>query len=134
MATYSRFLLSGSTNGRAIPVAATATAGTLIHTAVVSTAAYDEVHLWVSNVTGSAATLTIEWGGVLDPGDHMTKALSVPANSAPTKIVFGQVLNNGLLVRAFSGKCVEYHRLCEPDSLMFKSTSIVIRVSGREVT
>lgn len=103
MATYSRVLLSGSTNGRAIPVAATATPGTAIHTAVAGTLSFDELYLWASNVTVSAATLTIEWGGVTDPGDHMVKTCSIPANSPPIPIVTGQVLNNTLLVKAFSG-------------------------------
>lgn len=103
MATYSRLVLSGSTNGREIPVAATATPGTLIHTAVAGTAAFDELYLWASNVTGAAATLTIEWGGVTDPGDHMTKAVSIPANSPPIPIATGQVIQNSLVVRAFSG-------------------------------
>ncbi len=103
MATYSRLLLSGSTNGRAIPVAATATPGTLIHTVVAGTTAFDEVYCWVSNVTGSAATLTIEWGGVTDPGDHLAKSLSIPANSPPIPVITGQNLNNGLVVRMFSG-------------------------------
>lgn len=103
MASYSRQLLSGSTNGREIPVVATATPGTLIHTAIAGTTAFDEVYLWASNVTAAAATLTIEWGGVNDPGDHMVKAISIPANSAPIPIACGQVLQNGLVVRAFSG-------------------------------
>lgn len=103
MPSYSRVLLSGSTNGREIPVAATATPGTLIHTAVAGTTAYDEVYMWASNVTANAATLTIEWGGVTDPGDHMVKAFSIPPNSPPIPIVTGQVLQNGLAVRAFSG-------------------------------
>lgn len=103
MPTFSRQLLSGSTNGRAIPVAATATPGTAIHTAVAGTAAFDELYLWASNVTGAAATLTLEWGGVTDPGDHMVKAYSIPANSGPIPIATGQVLNNSLLVKAFSG-------------------------------
>lgn len=103
MPTYSRLLLSGSTSGRVIPVAATATPGTLVHTAIAGAAAYDEVYLWVSNVTGSAATLTLQWGGVTDPGDHACKALSVPANSGPTAVLVGQVLNGGLELRAFSG-------------------------------
>lgn len=101
MATYSRVLLSGSTNGKPIPVAATATAGTLLHTAIAS--GFDEVYIWASNVTGSTATLTIEWGGVTDPGDQSVKALSIPANSAPIPIMVGQVINNSLVVRAFSG-------------------------------
>ena len=103
MATYSRLLLSGSTNGRAIPVAATATPGTAIHTAVAGTSAFDELYLWASNVTGATATLTVEWGGVTDPGDHMTKAYSISPNSGPVPIATGQVLNNGMLVKAFGG-------------------------------
>ena len=103
MATYSRILLSGSTNGREIPVATTSTPGTLIHTAVAGAASFDEVYLWASNVTGSAATLTLEWGGVTDPGDHMVKSVSIPANSPPIPIATGQVLNNSLVLRAFSG-------------------------------
>lgn len=100
---FSGAVLSGSTNGKPIPVAATATPGTLIHTAGAGTSGFDEVWLYVSNVTGGAATLTIEWGGVSDPGDHLVKAYSVAANSAAVPIVTGQRLNNGLEVRAFSG-------------------------------
>jgi hypothetical protein len=103
MATYSRLTLSGSTNGRVIPVVATATPGTLAHTAVAGTASFDELYLWANNPTGAAATLTIEYGGVLDPGDHIVKQVSIPANSPPIPIVTGQVLQNGLVVRAFSG-------------------------------
>lgn len=102
MASFSRQLLSGSTNGRAIPIAATATPGTLLHTAIAGTAGFDEVLLWVSNVTGSARLLTIEWGGTGDPSDHMVKQYSIPANSAPIAVTFGQVLQNGLAVRAFA--------------------------------
>jgi hypothetical protein len=100
---YNRILLSGSTDGKPIPVAATATPGTLIHTAVTGTAAFDCVHIWASNVTVGAATLTIEWGGVTDPGSHMVKAYSIAANSEPKKVVDGQSIQNGLAIRAFSG-------------------------------
>ena len=103
MANYSRQLLSGSTNGRVIPVAATATAGTLIHTATSESSGFDEVYLWVSNVTASDATLTLEWGGVTDPGDHLVKAVVIPAKSPPIPIATGQVLKGGLVLRAFSG-------------------------------
>lgn len=103
MSTYSRVLLSGSTNGRAIPVAAVATPGTAIHTAASGTTSFDEVYLWATNVTGTDATLTIEWGGVTDPGDHIIKQYVIPARSAPTPILMGHNLNNSLLVKAFSG-------------------------------
>lgn len=102
MPSYSRQLLSGSTNGRAIPALATATPGTLVHQALASAVGYDEVYVWASNVTGAAATLTIEWGGVGDPTDHIVKNFSIPANSPPIPIVTGQVMQNGLNVRAFS--------------------------------
>ena len=103
MASYSRVLLSGSTNGRNIVVVATATPGTAIHTAVAGTVSFDEVYLWASNVTAATATLTLEWGGVTDPGDHMVKSFSIPANSPPIPLITGQVLNNGLLIKAFGG-------------------------------
>lgn len=102
MAIYSRLILSGSTDGRVIPVVAVATPGTLIHTAGGSTI-FDELYLWASNVTAAAATLTIEWGGVTDPGDHICKGLSVPANSTAILVVSGEVLRNSLVCRAFSG-------------------------------
>ena len=102
MADYSRQLLSGSANGKPIPVAAAATPGTLVHTAIAGASAYDEIYLWASNVTGTATTLTLEWGGVTDPGDHLTHEVSIPANSEPILIANGQVLNNALEVRAFS--------------------------------
>lgn len=103
MATFSRIVLSGSTSGLPIPVAAIATPGTLIHTATSSAGSTDEVYLWVSNVTGAAATITIEWGGVTDPANHICKAVSIPANSGPTSIVNGVALSGGLAIRAFSG-------------------------------
>lgn len=101
MATYTRLLLSGSTSGRVIPVAATATPGTTIHTAVSGAAAFDEIYAWATNNTAGTLTLTIEWGGVTDPGDHLVKSYSIPANSPPIPIATGQVLNGGLVMKAF---------------------------------
>lgn len=101
MATYSGAVLSGSTNGKPIPVAATATPGTTIHT--VGATGYEEIFLFASNVTGVAATLTIEWGGTTAPGDLMTSAYSIAPNSLPTPIALGQRLSGSLVVKAFSG-------------------------------
>lgn len=102
MATYSRVLLSGSTNGKAIPVVATTTPGTTFHTAVAGTASFDEVYLWANNATGTAATLTIEWGGT-GVGNNVPLTLTIPANSPPIPILTGQVIQNGLTCAAFSG-------------------------------
>lgn len=101
MAVFSGAVLSGSTNGRPIPVAATATPGTAIHTA--GATGYEEVFLWASNVTAGAANLTVEFGGVGDPTDHLVKAYSIPANSLPIPIALGQRISGSVVVRAFSG-------------------------------
>lgn len=103
MATYSRQLLSGSTNGKPIKVAATATPGTTIHTAVSGTSSFDEVYLWVANTSASAVALTLEWGGATDPDDLACKSVSIPANSPPIPIAPGLVLQNSLVIRAFAG-------------------------------
>lgn len=102
MATFSRILLSGSTNGEPIKIVATATAGTTIHTAVTGTSSFDEIYLWVTNTDSSARTLTIEYGGVTDPDNLIVKALSIPANSPPIPILTGQVLNNAQVLAAFA--------------------------------
>lgn len=102
MATFTKVLLSGSTNGKPIKVVATATAGTTLHTAVTGTTSIDEVWLWCANTTNGALTLTVEWGGVTDPDNLLTKAYSIPANSAPTLIAPGLPLNNALVIAAFA--------------------------------
>lgn len=102
MATYSRKLLSGSTSGRPIKVAATATPGTTAHTAVAGADAFDEVYIWATNTDSSTRTLTVEFGGTTDPDDLIVKTFALPANSPPIPIVTGQVLNGGLLVKAFA--------------------------------
>jgi len=102
MANFTRFLLSESTSGTPIIVVQTATPGTAIHTAVDSATDFEEIYLWATNVTGQPVLLTIEWGGVSDPGSLLVKTLPIQANSPPMPIATGQMLNGGLLVKAFS--------------------------------
>src|SRR3972149_3684489 len=96
-------ILSGSTSGRPIPVAAVATQGTTIHTAVAGTTSFDCVYAFASNVTANPATLTVEWGGVTDPGDHLVKGYVIAANSGPIPIALGQRMQGAVAVKAFSG-------------------------------
>ena len=103
MATYSRILLSGSTNGKAIKIVAVATAGTTLHTAITGTTRFDEVYIWVSNTSVNPVPLTIEWGGVTDPDCLICKTVSIPALSGPTLVIPGLVLNNALVIGAFAG-------------------------------
>ena len=102
MATITRQLLSGSTNGKSIKVVATATAGTTIHTAVAGTTSFDEVYAWVTNPDTVVHTLTIEFGGVTDPDNLIVKAITIPPSSPPIPILTGQVLQNSLVIGAFA--------------------------------
>ena len=99
MAT-TRTILSGSTNGRGIKIAATATPGTLIHTAHATN--IDEIHLFAVNSTEIPERLIIEWGGTTNP-DDVFKAV-VPADGVLDLITDAQglVLTGGLIVRAYA--------------------------------
>lgn len=99
MATYSKQLLSGSTNGRMIKVAATATLGTTIHTAVSGTTSFDEIWLWAVNSDTTARKLTIEYGGATAP-DNLIE-ITIPAESGLVEILPGFLLQNSLVVTAF---------------------------------
>ena len=98
--------LSGSTNGLQILVAATATAGTLIHTAVSGTTDFDEIWIFADNSFPSAVLLTIEYGGVSDPGNIIEvniPALGTASTDGLRVIIPGLILRNSLVVRAFAG-------------------------------
>ncbi len=98
MATFTKVVLSGSTNGRPIKVVATSTAGTTIHTAHATS--IDEVYLYACNTSTASILLTLEWGGVTSPDDLIE--FSIPAESGLFCVAPGLVLTNSLLVRAFA--------------------------------
>jgi len=110
MATYSKVKLSGSTNGKQIKVAATATPGTLIHTAVSGTTDLDEIWLYLTNNHTASVLVTIEFGGVASPDDLIQ--ITIPAKQGLYLVVPGLLLQNSLVVR------------------MFAATTNVISVSG----
>jgi len=100
--TFEAILASGSTNGRQILIAATATPGTLLHTATADPAEIDEVTVELSVPTHTAALLaTIEVGGVTSPNDLVV--LSVNNKAGVTTAVFQRRLNGGVVVRCFAG-------------------------------
>ena len=100
MATYTKYLLSGSANGKQIKVATSGSPGTLIHTTVTGTVNYDEVWLWAVNSSSADVDLTIEWGGVASPDDLIN--VSIPGQEGYILIVPGMILQNELVVRAFA--------------------------------
>jgi hypothetical protein len=96
-------LLSGSTSGRPIKVAATVLgSATLIHTAVAGATSFDEITLFVTNTDTNIRTVTIGFGGVTDPDDLVCKAVSLPPSSGPIPVVVGLRLNGGLLVKVIA--------------------------------
>lgn len=100
MATYSKRLLSGSTQGKQIKIAATATAGTLLHTAVAGTSDLDEVWLYAVNSSATVVKLTIEWGEATAPDGHIKQTIA--AENGLVLLVPGLLLQNGLEIRAFA--------------------------------
>ena len=103
MATFSKIALSGSTDGKLIKVAQTATAGTTIHTGSTTATTYDEVWLYAVNSDTTNRKLTIEWGGTASPDDLIE--LTITAESGLVLVVPGLVLKGNataLVVRAFA--------------------------------
>jgi hypothetical protein len=97
---FTEVLLSGGTNGKNIKVVATATAGTLIHTAVAGVSHMDKIWLYAINNHTQDVDLTIEFGGVAVPDDLFK--VSLKAYQGLTLIIPGLLLQNSLIVRAFA--------------------------------
>jgi hypothetical protein len=104
MATYSKITLSGSTDGRAIKVAATATPGTTLHTGSSTATTYDEIWLYAQNTDTTARKLTVEWGGTTSPDDLLE--LTIAAESGLVLVAPGLIIKGNasaaLVVRAFA--------------------------------
>lgn len=103
MATFSKQILSGSTDGRAIKVVATGTAGTTIHTASTTATTLDEVWLYAQNTDTTARKLTIEWGGTTAPDDLIE--VTIGPEAGLVLVVPGLILkgnSTALIVRAFA--------------------------------
>lgn len=92
-------LLSGSTNGLPIQVAATSiAAGTTLHAVPNTTLTQDNLLLLFSNIDTSDRTLTLGWGGVTDPDNLVCSAYTIPASSFLFPVILP--LRNNLIVKA----------------------------------
>jgi len=90
MATYSKVLLSGSTQGKGIKVVATASTGTTIHATGTSSTTEDEIWLYAYNSDTAARLLTIQFGGTTSPDNDIK--VTIPSQSGLTLVVPGLVL------------------------------------------
>ena len=103
MATFTKKILSGSTDGKAIKVAATATAGTTIHTGSTTTTTLDEIWLYAVNTSASSVKLTIEWGEATAPDGNIE--LTVQPEAGLVTVIPGLLLQGNAtakVVRAFA--------------------------------
>jgi hypothetical protein len=100
MATYSKVLLSGGTNGKNIKVVATSSAGTTVHTATSGTSNLDELWLYACNTDTSDRKLTVEYGGTTSPDD--TIEVTIGAEAGWVLVCPGLLLQNSLIVKAFA--------------------------------
>ena len=105
MATYAKTILSGSTDGRAIKVAATSGTGTTIHTGSTTASTLHEIWLYAVNSSATAAVkLTVQWGGTSIPDDQIE--LTIQPESGLVLVAPGLLIKGvatPLVVRAFAG-------------------------------
>lgn len=100
MATISKQILSGSTNGKLIQVTGTATGSAdTIHTAVSGTSDIDEISLYAINTSSSDVLVTIEFGGT---GTANEIKFNIPGQVGQVQIVEKLILQNSLVVKAYA--------------------------------
>jgi hypothetical protein len=106
MATFSKLTLqpAGTTGtGLGVKVAATATAGTPIHTASTVSTTIDEIWLYAVNTSASTVKLTIEWGEVTAPDGNIE--VSILPEAGLVTVIPGFLLQGNAsakVVRAFA--------------------------------
>ena len=101
MTTYSKVALSGSTNGKAIAVAATSIgSGTTIHQVANQTSTPgDLVTLYAVNINTTPETLVVNWGEA-SPTSANTLTITLGVNVGPVLVTSDWPLNNNLTITA----------------------------------
>ena len=95
--SFTKRVLSGSTNGRPISVTAVAATGSTLHTTASQS---DEIWLWGMNTASYTARLVIEFGGTATTD---TINFDLPAVGAgPTLLIPGWVLTATLVARGYA--------------------------------
>lgn len=90
MATFSKILLSQSTDGAPILLTATAAPGVLIHATQSSTADYDEIWVYANNISTADATVNVYWGNT--GATNYIGPVNVQAYAGPILISPGLIL------------------------------------------
>lgn len=101
--TFSKQILSGSTDGLPIKVVATTTPGTLIHTGSATATDLEEIWLYAFNAHTADVVLTIQYGGETAPDQNIV--VSIPYNSGLFLVVPGLILKGNAtakIIKAFA--------------------------------
>ncbi len=101
MPSFTKEILSGTTNGIPILISSTTLDGTAIHTAVGNTSDWDEVWLWAYNNSNSAVSVQIFWAGVTEPDCRIESTIS--SLDKPFNLIPGWIINDGKGVTAIAG-------------------------------
>lgn len=102
MPTFTKQVLSGSTNGQGINVAGTSSPGTTIHTvgATATGNEFDSVYLFVTNNLTVAQLVTIELGST---ASNANVSVNVDARSGPQLVIPGwPLVATDSIVKAFA--------------------------------
>jgi hypothetical protein len=98
MSTFSKLLLSQSTNGKAISVPNTGSPGNMLHSATSDLSSLDEIYLYCTNNNTASVNVYVQWGNT---GSSDTFQTVVPPASGRTLIADGRLLNSGGVVYAY---------------------------------
>lgn len=101
MSTYSKELLSGSTDGKGVKITGTAidVAATTIHTGTVSSV--DLVTLFAYNDHTADVPLTLGWGGTVDSDNLIVQ--TIPAQAGLTLVAADMPIQNSLSITGAAG-------------------------------
>lgn len=96
---FGQDVLSGSTDGRGILIAASSSPGTTIHTAQASASLVDQVWLYAANNSTASQTVRVQFGSTAT-ADLIRS--DIPYQAGLHLIVAGLALRNSLPVRAWA--------------------------------
>lgn len=99
MATFTKRLLSYSSDGMPIQIVEVGTGGDEIHSAVAGSTSFDEVWIYANNISSVPVTLTIEFGRTTSAGRIIT---SIPPGVGLQCVVPGLPLNNSKVISAYA--------------------------------
>lgn len=96
--TYTKKLLSGSTNGQQIQLTSSSAPGQTLHVATAVAGQLDEIWIWAYNDGPNSANVIILWGVNATTNEII---VAVPAQAGRLLVCDGMLLNGGLTVTAY---------------------------------